>query len=569
MERASRRRWAMVAALLLLTVVVWAPVLGYPFVDLDDGEYVAANPHLARGLDGDSVAWAFSSFYAANWHPLTWLSHLLDVELHGGWAGGHHLTNLALHAANVLLVFLLLDALPFGAWKSAAVAALFAVHPLRVESVAWISERKDLLCACFWLLTVAAYGAWVRRGGGRRYAAVVALFALALLSKPMAVTLPAVLLLLDFWPLRRLASWHDLRARSVEKLPLFALALASAVITWKAQSALGATMSASALPWSERWANAAISVVLYLRDAVWPTALAVFYPHPASVGGRIDRPVALAAAAGLFAVSALALAQRRRRPWLTTGWFAYLVLLLPVAGLLQVGSQARADRYTYLPLLGIFVIVASFAGELVRRPQETRGARRARLAAAVVALAAITLLSVACRRQLATWQSSRTLYERALTVTEGNWLAWNNLGNVLFGAGDARGAQRCFAAALRIKPDHADAWYNSGVARARLGELEAAIAAYQEALRLDPGNADGWVNLGTAEEVNGRLAPAVESYRRALALRPEDRLALQGLARGSISFGDAAGARSLLPRLRAVDPEGARQLEAWLATTRR
>jgi len=567
-ERASLRRRTILAVLLLLTVAVWAPVATYPFVDFDDGEYVAANPHLARGLDARAVAWAFTSTYAANWHPLTWLSHLLDVELWGDWAGGHHLTNLALHAANTLLVFLLLEALPFGFWSSAAVAALFAVHPLRVESVAWVSERKDLLCAFFWLLTVAAYGAWVRRGGRRRALAVVALFALALMSKPMAVTLPLVLLLLDVWPFDRLASRADLRARVVEKLPLFALALASAAVTWWAQASLGATMTTIALPLRERVANAAISCVLYLRDAVWPAGLSVFYPHAASAGGQVDRVAALAAAAAVLALSALVLAFRKRRPWLATGWFGYLVLLVPVVGLVQVGSQARADRYTYLPLLGIFVVVARLGAELVERARERWGARRAGLAATIVALAALLPLTVACRRQLATWRSSRALYEHALAVDDRNWLAWNNLGNVLFGEDDPSGALRCFETALAIKPDHADAWYNRGVAHARRGELGEAVAAYREALRLDPGNADGWVNLGTAEEAAGRLAAAVDAYRGALERRPGDRFALQGLARAAIAFGDVASARQLLPRLRAVDPDGARQLEAWIVSRR-
>lgn len=364
MDRESRLRLALAAGLLLLTVAVYAPVRGFAFVDFDDGEYVVANPHVQRGLDGGSVAWAFSSFYAANWHPLTWLSHMLDVELFDGWAGGHHLTNLALHAANVILVFLLLESVAFGPWASVAVAALFAVHPLRVESVAWIAERKDLLSALLWLLTIAAYGAWTRRGGAWRYAGVVALFALALMAKPMAVTLPAVLVLADVWPLARLAAWRDLRPRLVEKLPLFALSLASAVVTWEAQSAFGATMRADVLPGGERLANAALSIVLYLRDAVWPVGLAVFYPHPASAGGRVSRPAALAAALALLAISAAALALGRRRPWVAAGWCAWLVLLAPVIGLLQVGSQARADRYTYLLLLPLFVVAVAFGREV-------------------------------------------------------------------------------------------------------------------------------------------------------------------------------------------------------------
>lgn len=500
--------------LVLLVAAVFGQVAGHDFVNLDDGEYVYANPDVLRGLTPATVAWAFTTGHAANWHPLTWLSHALDVTLFGAWAGGHHLTSVALHAANAVLLFLVLSGMTAAAWRSALVAALFAVHPLHVEAVAWVSERKEVLSTLFGLLALGAYHRYSERPGPARMFVVALLLALSLLSKPMWVTLPFVLLLLDYWPLARRETAGRL---VVEKLPLFALSALSSGLTWFVQSRAGAVAS-GAFPFSERALNTPIGIVAYLQQALWPAGLAVFYPHPGSLHQVVSR---VSAALALGAVSLLllaAFATRRRRPYVCIGLLWYLGTLVPVIGLVQVGLQARADRYTYVPLIGIFVAVAWALGEAIVVP-------RMRRAVCGTASAIVVALAIVAFRQASLWRDGSVLYRHAITLTAGNWLAWNNLGTTLLDKGEPREALWAFENAVRVIPDYAEAWYNAGVALGQMGEAERALAAYREALRLDPANADAWVNLGVLLTNRGGAREALPAFEQAARIRPDSAFA--------------------------------------------
>lgn len=416
------RAVAAATALVAATLGAYRGVAGNDFVVYDDDQYVTANPALRDGLTAPAIRWAFVTDHAANWHPLTWLSHLLDVQLFGFAPRGHHLMSLALHVAATVLLFLLLRRLTGNALPSLATAALFGLHPAHVESVAWVAERKDVLSTLLGLFAIAAYAGWVRRPSWRRYAALVGLFALGLLAKPMLVTLPFVLLLLDLWPLRRW-SWKESLAGLVprvrEKLPLFALAAASCSVTFLVQRGGGAVQSADRYPLAIRCQNAAVAYVDYLRQLAWPSDLAVFYPHP---GVALSPLRALASLALLLLLTAGAWRLRRSQPAVLVGWLWFLGTLLPVIGLVQVGWQARADRYTYLPSIGLFVALAWGAGALATTPE-----RRTALAAATgAALAACCFVTQA---QVGYWRDSETLFLRALAVTRENFLAENNLGH--------------------------------------------------------------------------------------------------------------------------------------------
>jgi tetratricopeptide (TPR) repeat protein len=539
---------AVVAGLIALTVAAYWPVWQFDFVAIDDPQYVSANPHLAGGLSPSSVAWAFTSGREANWHPLTWISHLVDVELYGLNAGGHHVTNLILHAANTLLLFGLLRRMTGAPGRSAFVAAVFAVHPLHVESVAWIAERKDVLSAFLGLLTIGAYVRYVRDPGRPRYALVMVLFALGLMAKPMLVTLPILLLLLDWWPLRRADShvrlqvwWPLVR----EKLPLVAMALASSLVTFIVQRRFGAVKSLESFPFSARLPNAIVSYVDYLRDVVWPMKLGMFYPFPASVpAARV-----LSAVVVLVLISALVWWFARKAPWWAVGWLWYLVMLVPVIGLVQVGGQARADRYMYLPLVGIAIAVAWGAVEAVRA-----AARRQVLAAAavivVVACTAVTHAQVQhWRDTVALWSHTADVtndtnnfgvhfglaeylreidrpheaiarYEESIrrqpTYAESRY----GLGQALLDAGQTERALAAFGEAVRLEPDYLEARMALGVGLARAGRAREAIAHFAEVVRLRPGVAEGHRHLALAFAVEGRLTEALPHFADAVRLDP-------------------------------------------------
>ena len=502
-------RWAVALALAVVTLAVYAPVHGHRFVDYDDDEYVFRNPHVQAGLDAESVAWAFTTMEAANWHPLTWLSHMLDFQLFGLDPAGHHLTSLALHAANVVLLFLALASLTGRPWPSAFVAALFALHPLNVESVAWISERKNLLCTFFWMLTLGAYGRYARRPRPGWYAAVVAGTALALMSKPMAVTLPLVLLLLDFWPLGRLSRATAVRL-CLEKLPLLVLAAIVSAVTFQAHLRGGTVVAMEAIPPRARLANAVVSYLAYVFKLAWPARLGVFYPHRE---GSVPAAQVVAAAFVLLAVTAAVLWAARRAPYLAVGWLWYLVTLLPVIGIVQVGTQAMADRYAYVPAIGLFLALAWAAADVAARAP----APRAWALAAAVVLCALTVRTV---RQVPVWRDSLSLFASTVAAVPDSWIAHYNLGNALAATGRPAEAEAQFRETVRLRPRFARAHNNLGDALDALGRHEEAAAAYAEAIRVNPQLAEAHNNLGTALAATGRLEEAVAALRQATDIEP-------------------------------------------------
>jgi Tfp pilus assembly protein PilF len=552
--------------LLVLVLASYARVGHFAFVDFDDSEYVYENPQVRAGLTLAGISWAFTTTYAANWHPLTWLSHMADVQMFGLEAGWHHRMNVLIHALNAVLLFLVLSCMTGAAWRSAVVAALFAVHPLHVESVAWVAERKDVLSTFFWLLTMGTYAGYVRRPGTWRYLGVTLSFVLGLLSKPMLVTLPFVLLLLDYWPLGRLTSggpsvnasapisWERAPGLVIEKIPLLVLAVGSSIVTYVAQASKAATATLEHFPLGERASNALVSYVLYLVRTAWPTPLAVFYPHPSSLGEQIPMWQVLAAAAMFAVLTMLALSCGRIHPYLAVGWLWYVGTLVPVIGIVQVGSQAMADRYTYVPLIGIFIAIGWGVAELLGRW------RYRRLVLPALGGTVILVLSLATWVQTAHWRDNATLYTHAIAVTLNNWLAWNNLGNHQLNRRDPRQAIASFQEALRIKPNYADAWYNAGIGFGQLNDYPRAIASYEEALRLDPTNADGWVYRGLAHQAIGQYRQAIACYESALRLRPADAVALNNLVVTHAMQGNRGEALEAYQRLRAVDSVRAEEL---------
>lgn len=519
---------AVAAALAALVLATFWTVGRNAFLVYDDGEYVTGNPWVLAGLTWRGVAWALGSFHSSNWHPLAWLSHMADVELFGLDPAWHHRVSLLWHAAATVLLFLwLLDA-SGSTWRSALVAALFGVHPLHVESVAWVAERKDVLCAFFWTLALLAYTRWAR--GPRRGlpAAALAAFAAALLSKPMAVSLPVVLLLVDAWPLARLEPGRGLRAAWPlvrEKLPFALLAAGSCAVTLAAQGGAGAMRSLGAVPWGARLANATVAAAGYLAKAAWPAGLSIFYPHPYASGGPSLAAVG-ASAVLLLAVSAMALVLRRRAPALAVGWCWYLVTLLPVVGLVQVGSQGMADRYTYLPLVGVFMALAfSFPAPEPRS--------RAALAAGAAGAAAVAALAVAARSQVSVWKDTFTVFRHAAAVTRGNWVAWKNLGVEHFRRGDLPEALRAFQASVGAWPYDPAAWTNLAAARSALGDHLGAAEALRRALEIRPVDAEAWYLLGMEGHLAGRAELAAEALDRLRALRPEAARRLEAYLAGA------------------------------------
>lgn len=515
----SPRLAAIFCALLIAAVfLVFRATFHHDFVNYDDDQYVYENPQVARGLTKAGAVWAFTHRYSNNWHPLTWLSHMADCELFGLKPGGHHLTNVALHSVNAVLLFLLLRKLTGAQWRAAFVAAVFALHPLRVESVAWIAERKDVLSGCFFLLTLFAYAKYVEtsrlRGPPARgwYAITLATFACGLMSKPMLVTLPGVLLLLDFWPLQRAGSlsFAVCRPLILEKIPLLALSVASCLATLVAQRE--AVASFMTLPLGTRLANAVATVGVYLWQLIWPTKLAAFYPYPDSAGLTFQAAIGLAL---LLGISVLAWRQRGRRPWLLFGWLWYLGMLLPVIGVVQVGEQAHADRYTYLPQLGLVLALVWVVGEwAARAPQRVVISR----VSGCLFLVALGLGTMAQTRH---WRDSRSLWERALAVTKNNSLAHNNLGHVLIGEGKALEAVAQFREALRIEPRRVEAENNLGTVFMDLGRATEAMGHFERALQLKPDYAEANNNYATLLAAASRSAEAVEHFERALRSRPD------------------------------------------------
>jgi len=487
--------------IVLATLAAYGPLHENLFVAYDDPEYITDNAQVLRGLSWEGVAWAFTGIHERNWHPLTWISHMIDVTLFGLDPAGHHLVSLGLHLANALLLFAILKALTGARWRSVAVALLFSVHPLRVESVAWAAERKDLLCALFFLLAILAYHGYVRRPGWRRALAVGCAFAAGLFAKPMILTLPFVLLLIDCWPLGRMLSPGGIRLRSAfaEKLPLLLLGAVAGVVAYQAQTRSTGVPAFGLPPLGANISNALQSCVAYLDATVWPAGLAAAYPY---FSAELTLPRALAAALVLLAVTAVALRVRRRCPAVATGWLWYLCVLAPVSGFVRIGYMARADRYTYLPQIGLLILACwGGAGVLAATP-------RLRPALAGGALAVVTLLAGATYRQVQYWHDGIALMERAAAVTDGNWFAYNSLcsnyvllatrnRSVNIGASLPpsptdpavrrsllRRAQEFCTLSVRYNSTFPLPHYNLGVIALRLDDRPAAIAEYDALLRL-------------------------------------------------------------------------------------
>ncbi len=536
---------AVSVALVALSLIAMSGVLSNGFINYDDDAYVTANAHVLKGLSRDGVAWAFSSLDAANWHPVTWLSHMLDVQLFALDAGKHHATSLLLHAANTVLLFLVLFRMTGALWRCAFVGALFGVHPLHVESVAWAAERKDVLSTLLWILALWAWVRYTEKKTTGRYAAVLAAFALGLMAKPMLVTLPFTLLLLDVWPLEREASWRE---RVFEKLPLFAMSAASCVVTLVAQRRGGAFEPLAHIGFGARAANAVLSYGTYLWKTVRPKPLAIFYPYPGGDAG--SAPLVLSALI-LIGLITVAIRNDKRTPWLTFGVYWYLGTLVPVIGLVQVGAQSTADRYTYVPLIGAFVAIAWGLGELAELGPA------ARYAGAAVAAAALIALIPPARAQVRTWADTTSVFEHALAVTSNNDVAHVRLGLVLADQGKNDDALRQYVEALRINPDSAAALNDVGVLLHRLGRDSEAIEELRKAAAAGLDAPEFHVNLGNSLAAGGQRPAAVEEYQRALTLAPDSIEALRNLGNVLHRLGrhdEAIAQFERLVRLRPDDP---------------
>jgi len=520
-------------ALFAATFTVYFQTSTFDFVNYDDPDYVTHNAHVRGGITADGLLWALTSGDATNWFPVTRISHMLDAELFGLRAGWHHLANVLFHALAAMLLFAFLQRATHARWPSAFVAMLFALHPLHTESVAWVAERKDVLCALFWFLALWAYVRYTERPGLARYSIVLFAFGLGLMAKPMIVTLPFLLLLLDFWPLRRgpATKKADERKQSrlrpgklsilLEKLPFFALSAAAAVTTIVVQKGSGAVEALATVPIALRLQNACVTYVLYLAKTLWPTGLAVFCPYPAEVPAW--QP--LLAGLAILAISGLVWAGYRRFPYLAVGWLWYLGTLVPVIGLVQVGSQSRADRYMYVPMVGPALMLAWGAVDVIRRWP------RAKVPIAALAVAGCACCVPLTWTQLGYWRNSELLYDHALAVTSGNSLAEHNLGSYLLDIpGRLPDAIRHLQAALRITPDSASAHSDLGTALAKSGKPAEAIPEYQAALRLNPDSAIVHNNLANALQEASRLPEAIAEYQLALRFDPNYGDARQNLA---------------------------------------
>jgi len=500
-------------ALVAAVVAVYGEVRSFGFLDYDDGDYIFRNLHLLQGGVLERVHWAFTSFRAANWHPLTWLSFMADGAIFGLDPGWCHLENLLLHGLNTALVFALLVRLTDAAGKSAFVAAFFALHPLRVESVAWATERKGLLMAFFTLLMFHVYVSYARRPAVGRYLLVAGLCAGALLAKPQAVALPLVLLVADWWPLGRLGQRSPPAAAALiarEKASLFIMAGVVTALTVAAQRQAAAVASLAALPLGERLAGAVVAPVAYLAKTLWPAGLSPVYPFAHPPAWQVAGSALVAAG-----ITTAAVRWRSTQPWFAAGWLGFLLLLAPVSNLFQAGGQSMADRYTYLPHIPLFVAVVWSGGRALRSRPRTRSA-----AAAACLLLAVAL-GVASRRQTGFWRDDLSLFSRAVAVTKGNWKMHYNLGNTLERRGREAEAEEQYLLALAARPAYPEALNNLGALHGRRGETALAASLFSRAVSAQPGYGPGWFNLGFQSEQAGDLDGALKQYGRAAALQPD------------------------------------------------
>jgi tetratricopeptide (TPR) repeat protein len=507
--------------LALAATLVFFQVRNFDFINYDDGNYVTQNQHVLNGLTADSIKWAFTTGHAANWHPLTWLSLMLDCQLFGNNPGPIHLINLLLHIASTLLLFTVLKKMTASIWPSAFVAALFAIHPAHVESVAWIAERKDVLSTLFWMLTLLAYVGYVRRPAVYRYALALVFFALGLMAKPMLVTLPVILLPLDYWPLNRLYNAKLFYKAVIEKIPFFALSAISSVITFFVQRSGGAMIDFQTIPLSSRIANAFLSYFRYIGKLFWPQNLAVFYPF--DVGSFPLWQIALCALL-LIAISVCVIYFGRKRKYLLTGWFWFVAALIPVIGLVQVGPQAFSDRYTYVPYIGLFIMLAWGFHELVAGHPYKKIVIGTSAAVVLIALAAGSF------RQTSYWKNSFTLFSHAVEVTQNNYTAQNNLAQDLLARGKTSLAIEHLEKAIQIKPDSVPAHVNLGAALQHQGKFAQAVAQYNKALELMPDLAQARYNLAVTLISQGKLDEALDQLRITIRLKPDWTAPMNNLA---------------------------------------
>jgi tetratricopeptide (TPR) repeat protein len=545
------KRWVVAGICLFLAIITWlvfGQTLHHKFINYDDDVYVYRNPEVTSGLTLKGLFWAFTHIHSSNWHPVTWISHMLDCQIYGLNPDGHHFTNVLLHTSTAIFLFLVLREMTGFLWRSALVAAVFAVHPLRVESVAWVAERKDVLSGLFFMLTIGAYIRYVRHPQSfKRYFLVCLMFVLALLSKPTVVTLPFVLLLLDWWPLKRMnesSSYPALLQLIVEKIPLLALSCTTCMVTFFAQAD-----AMSFLPLSARIANAIDSYVTYLGQMFYPVGLAVFYPYPEAglASGRVVVDFIL-----LLLITAVAVVARKKWPSLLMGWLWYVGMLVPVIGILQVGSQAHADRYTYLPQIGLYIGLTWAIADLCVgwRPRYV-------VLGSFSAATLVTLIFVA-HVQASYWQNSESLWTHTLACTSDNVVAENNFGNTLLDNGNIDGAMVHFQKALQIIPNHAEAHYNLGNALFRKGDVNEAIVQYQDALQSKPNDEKTHYNLGVAFLQQGKVDEAISEFQTALHIIPDDVVVLNNLGNADFQHGSVDQAISNYQQALQINPNDAK-----------
>lgn len=503
----------------ITTFSVYWQIHQYDFVSFDDNEYVYDNPHVKSGITLKNIIWAFTAFHSNNWHPLTWMSHMLDCQLFGLNAGCHHFINLLFHVANTLLLFLIFKQMTGSLWKSSFIAAIFALHPLHVESVAWIAERKDVLSAFFWMLTMWSYIRYTMRPTIYKYLMTIIFFAFGLMSKPMVVTLPFVLLLIDYWPLNRFQSYPlsiVKKGRSttrliLEKAPFLILAPISCFLTYFAQKHGGVIKSLDVFSLKIRLANALISYISYIGKMIYPSKLAFLYPHPGMAAWwKITGSCLL-----LAVISLLAIKNIKKRPYFIVGWLWYLGTLVPVIGIVQVGMQSMADRYTYIPSIGVLIIIAWSVSELVEHWKH----KILWLTAATTVV--VSIFTVITWEQIGYWKNSKVMFEHTLEVTTNNYIAHDSLGVEFFNHGNLKEAIYQYSKALQIKPDYHFSHFNIGVAFFQQGRIEDAIDQYIQAIDSEPNYFKARNNLGAAFFVQGKTEKAIKQYMEALKIKPD------------------------------------------------
>lgn len=567
LEPDSKRIYLIYIALILSTLLVFWQVKDFDFVNYDDHAYIRDNPYVLTGLTGESLNWAFKTCYLGYWQPLTWLSLMLDCQLFGPDPGWHHRINLLLHSVNVLLLFIIFRKTTNSLWPGVFIAAAFAIHPMHVESVVWISERKDVLSAFFGLLTLVAYADYVRRPSVYRYIVSLLLFGLGLMTKPMLVTLPLVLLLLDYWPLERIEmpghikkssasqgmpspGWQAVLVRLIiEKIPFLVLTVLSSVVTFLTQKAGGLIIDVQTLSLKERLVNAVLSYMTYFSKCFWPQNLAIFYPYNTQA---VPLWRVMLYAALLIGVSCGVLRLAHNRKYLLVGWFWFIGTLVPVIGFIGFTESAWGDRFTYIPYIGLFIMVAWGAPELLSKWRY----RKAFLGISMLIL--LTSMAVAAHRQTGIWRNSITLFTHALEVTQNNYLAYHNLGTAYADLGQYQKAAELFEKALHLKSDDAEINNNLGAAYYCMGRYQDAIEAYQQAIRVKPDYGRAYSNLGTVYGDLERYQEAVDAYQNAVQINPRDDKTYCNLGAVYFVLGDMSRAAEAFRQAIRINPDYAK-----------